>query len=455
MQKKSIFSKSFVHLIVLFITLVWALPTLGLLITSVRDPGDVADSGWWMLFASFKSPDEIVAEHNGDWVREEMDALVFAQIERFRPDFDMTPEDWAQQFQAELNTLLLPHLQESASPAGLEAVIDLHVYGREPTEDAPRLRPLAFDRLLGSLSGASPEDLTEEFIDQVVGRRLNRELTGLQVALAQVVEAPQQLGGFEVALRVISSPFTYRNYGVLFEENLDDAFINSWLISLPASILPIFAAALAAFAIAWMRFPGRRIVLVFMIIMLIVPLQLSFIPVLRAYKWIDVNIFEWMHANLSFLTPLLQAMDLEKWSGSLPAVWFVHSGYAMPLMIFLLYNFIVELPKELFESASIDGASTWQTFRKVVFPLALPGMAAAFIFQFLWVWNSLLVNLIYLGFGSKYQPLPLVVTDIGQFGQEWHKLTAAAFILIIVPMLIFFGLQRYFIRGLLGGSVKG
>lgn len=455
MQKKSVFSKSFIHLIVLFITVVWALPTLGLLITSVRDPGDVADSGWWTLFASFKSPDEIVAEHNGDWVREEMDALVYAQIEQFQPDFEVAPEDWSQQFQTELTALLLPQLQQDVAQASLDEAIALYVYGREPTEDAPRVRALAFDRLLGSLSGADPEGLTDEFTHQIVGRRLNRELTALQAELAYLVEAPQQLSGWDVAMRVISSPFTTRNYDVFEDENLDDAFWNSWIISVPASMFPIFFAALAAFAIAWMRFPGRRIVLIFMIIMLIVPLQLSFIPVLRAYKWIDVNIFEWMHANLSFLTPLLQAMDLEKWSGSLPAVWFVHSGYAMPLMIFLLYNFIVELPKELFESASIDGASTWQTFRKVVFPLALPGMAAAFIFQFLWVWNSLLVNLIYLGFGSKYQPLPLVVTDIGQFGQEWHKLTAAAFILIIVPMLIFFGLQRYFIRGLLGGSVKG
>jgi alpha-glucoside transport system permease protein len=307
MHFQKVFSKSFLHLIVLFITVIWFLPTLGLLITSFRNRGDVANSGWWEIFFEF---------------------------------WDLS---W----------------------------------------------------------------------------------------------------------------FTLQNYTQVWtDENLGAAFWNSIIISVPASIIPILIAAMAAFALAWMRFPGRRLILGFTVVMLIVPLQLTFVPVLQAYREVD-GVLAWFRDAFPFLVTLTDSMDLEKWSGSLPAIWFAHSGYAMPLMIFLIYNFIVELPEALFESASIDGANTWVTFWKIVFPLALPGMASALIFQFLWVWNSLLVNLIYVGFGSSYQPLPLVVTDIGQMGQDWEKLTAAAFVLIFVPMLVFFGLQRFFVRGLLGGSVKG
>ncbi|MFB6286147.1 MAG: carbohydrate ABC transporter permease [Candidatus Bipolaricaulia bacterium] len=233
------------------------------------------------------------------------------------------------------------------------------------------------------------------------------------------------------------SQFTLENYfNIIEDENLIQHFWNSVQISVPATVLPILIGSMAAYALAWMKFPGRRLALVFMVVMLVIPLHITFVPILRAYLGIE------------------DALPIQL-TGSIPGLFMAHTGYGLPLAVFLLFSFMLELPKELFESAAIDGANTWQAFWRIVFPLALPGMASIAIFQFIWVWNSLLVTLIFIQPGSPKAPLNVVVTQIGQMGQDWHNLTAAAFFLIIVPMIIFFSLQRYFVRGLLGGSVKG
>ena len=289
MDGTRILRRSFVHLILIFLTLMWFLPTLGLFITSFRDPAAIADSGWWTVLTQF----------------------------------------WE------------------------------------------------------------------------------------------------------------TSQYTLQNYINVWEgENMARNFWNSVKISIPSTVIPIIIASFAAFALAWMDFPGRRFLVIFTAAMLIVPLHLTFVPVIR------------MYLGFSELTGI-------KMMGEIHGLVLAHAGYAMPLAIYLIYNFMLELPRELFESAVIDGANTWQTFWRIVFPLSLPGMVSVAVFQFLWVWNSVLVTAMFIQFGSRNAPLQILLTDIGQMGREWQKLTAAAFILIIVPMLLFFALQRYFVRGLLGGSVKG
>ena len=226
--------------------------------------------------------------------------------------------------------------------------------------------------------------------------------------------------------------YTVRNYqSVIFEGGMGRAFLNSLIITIPATVIPILFAAFAAFAFAWMKFPGRNLLFMIVVGLMVVPLQMTFIPILSIFARIRV-------------------------AGTFPAIWLAHAGYGMPLMVYLLHNFMAGLPRDLFDSASIDGASTMQTFFKIVVPLSVPAIASVVIFQFLWVWNDLLVALIYLGGSPNVGPVTLRVANlVGSRGQNWEVLTAAAFVSMALPLVVFFSLQRYFVRGILAGSVKG
>lgn len=226
--------------------------------------------------------------------------------------------------------------------------------------------------------------------------------------------------------------FTLSNYqAVLFEQGMGQAFLNSLVIAVPATVIPIAIATFAAFALAWMEFPGRQLLFVITVGLLVVPLQMTLIPILRAYNAIGI-------------------------SGTYLAVWLAHSAYGLPLGVYLLRNYIGSLPRDLIEAAAVDGASYLKTFTRVVVPLSMPAIASFAVFQFLWVWNDLLVALVYLGGNESVAPVTLVLRNIvGDLGQAWFLLTAGAFISMLVPMAVFFALQRYFVRGLLAGSVKG
>lgn len=226
--------------------------------------------------------------------------------------------------------------------------------------------------------------------------------------------------------------YTLRNYEtVIGKVGMGRAFLNSLSISVPATIIPVMIAAFAAFAFAWMKFPGRQILFIIVVALLVVPLQMTFIPILRVFYRLRI-------------------------SGTFPGIWLAHTGYGLPLTVYLLHNFIGGLPSELFDSASIDGASPLQSFFRIVLPLSVPALASVIIFQFLWVWNDLLVALIYLGGTPKVAPVTLKVAGlVGSRGQDWEVLTAAAFVSMALPLIIFFSLQRYFVRGILAGSVKG
>jgi alpha-glucoside transport system permease protein len=230
---------------------------------------------------------------------------------------------------------------------------------------------------------------------------------------------------------------TLENYdAVINNANYDmgRAFLNSLIIAIPATIAPLFFAASAAYAFAWMRFPGRNILFVILVGMLIVPLQLTFIPVLRLFNNLGVT----NNPNFPYL-----------------GIWIAHTGYGLPYAIYLLRNYMGSLPREIFESAFLDGCSNWTAFFRLALPLSVPAIASLVIFQFLWVWNDLLVALIYLG-GGRYAPLTYALSGlVNSLGQDWQLLTAAAFVSMFLPLIVFLALQRFFVRGLLAGSVKG
>jgi alpha-glucoside transport system permease protein len=227
--------------------------------------------------------------------------------------------------------------------------------------------------------------------------------------------------------------FTLDNYQqVLFGgSGMATAFLNTLAVTIPAVVIPILIAAFAAYGFAWMQFPGRRVLFITVVALLVVPLQIALIPVLKAYLAINLN-------------------------GTFLSVWLAHAGFGLALATYLLYNYISQLPKDIIESAAIDGASHFTTFRRLILPLSVPALAAFAIFQFLWVWNDLLVAQTFLGTAQDVAVMTSrLVSMTGSRGQDWQLLTAGAFVSMIVPVLVFLSLQRYFVRGLLAGSVKG
>ncbi len=226
--------------------------------------------------------------------------------------------------------------------------------------------------------------------------------------------------------------YSLQNYAqVLTADGLGRALINSIAISIPATVMAVAIASIAAYGFAWMQFPGRQVLFVLLVGLLVVPLQMTLIPTLRVYT----------------------ALGL---SGTLPGIWLAHTGYGLPLGIYLLRNYMATLPQDLLEAAAIDGASHVNIFTRLILPLSLPAIASFAVFQFLWVWNDLLLALVYLGGTQDVAPLTLRLTNlVGYRGQDWHLLTAGAFVTMIVPLMVFFALQHYFVRGILAGSVKG
>lgn len=225
---------------------------------------------------------------------------------------------------------------------------------------------------------------------------------------------------------------TIQNYQtVITEQGIGQAFLNSIFITGPAVVIPVLIGSFAAYALAWMEFWGREVLFTAIVGLLVVPLQMTLIPILRVFDQIGL-------------------------AGTFPGVWLAHAGYGLPLTIYLLHNFIAGLPSDLFDSADVDGASELQKFTRIVLPLSTPAIASVVIFQFIWVWNDLLVALVYLGGSPSVAPLTVKLSNmVGTYGQNWELLTAAAFVSMLLPLAIFFSLQRYFVRGLTAGAVKG
>ncbi len=373
-------ARIFVHAAVLLIVLLWLLPTLGIFVTALRDKDQIVASGWWTAFAG--SSRTTAARLDG-------------------PD--------------------------KAKPDGANFVIS----GTLAIEGGGKIQSFGLRvQEPAAYKAGAPAALEN-------GETLTINSDGSY--------RYQKIGPFEadarakrVYLTVATPPqFTLDNYrNVLGGEGIGQSFINSLTVTIPATVIPILIAAFAAYALAWMEFPGRAVLIALVVGLIVVPLQMSLIPLLRIYNEI----------GQMFGVP----------SKTYPGIWLAHTAFGLPLAIYLLRNYIAGLPKEIIESARVDGASDFDIFVKIILPLSFPALASFAIFQFLWVWNDLLIAMVFLGTDKDHLVLTAALNALlGSRGGNWEILTASAFVTILIPLLVFFGLQRYLVRGLLAGSVKG
>ena len=370
----------FTHIALLFLVVLWTFPTAGLLISSLRDKDQLAVSGWWTALTSSVSQD-VVRLPTAD-----------AQLE----------EDGKFVIRGNL--------------FGDETNKRLSAFGT--AGDAPAATPAG-----GSMPMTGGGTITVESTGDYewVSDKKLEHTRGPRVFF--VAEIPPR--------------FTLDNYvEVLTSNGVFRSFINSFTVTIPATIIPILMAAFAAYALAWMRFPFRGVIVAVVVGLLVVPLQMSLIPLLSMYNGI---------------AHLFGAEDGKTYLG----IWLAHTAFGLPLAIYLLRNYMAGIPKDILESARIDGASHFKIFTGMILPLSFPALASFSIFQFLWVWNDLLVAMVFLGAQeSKLVLTGKLVSLLGSRGNNWEILTAGAFVTIVVPLIVFFSLQRYFVRGLLAGSVK-
>jgi alpha-glucoside transport system permease protein len=255
---------------------------------------------------------------------------------------------------------------------------------------------------------------------------------GLFITSWRPLDDAQSTGWWTIFTNPSTLDFTVQNYkeALTGPADLGRGFINSFAIALPATFIPLLVAAFAAYAFTFMSFPGRDVLFLVVVSLLVVPNYVAFAPVLKIYASADMN-------------------------GGFPAVWLAHIGFGMPLAIYILRNYMATLPRTVIESAKIDGASHYQTFFRLILPMSVPALASFAIFQFLWVWNDLIVALLFIGPGEN-EPITVAVTKLfGQQGQGWNLVTAGGFLSMLVPIAVFLSLQRFFVRGLTAGAVKG
>ncbi len=367
-------------LLLLFLCLIWTIPTAGLFISSLRDKDQLIISGWWTAL--------ITTERN----------------ERGRTG----PSD--AQFEREGEFVIAG----SFIPEGSSKSI------------------LSFGDQQNDLGAYQPG----ETLVRGDGKRFTLWEDG-SYEYVSAIPFDLQRGQRFFFVATIPPTFSLANYReVLTSEKIGQSFVNTFTVAIPATIIPILIAAFAAYAFSWMKFPGRQLIFVFVVGLLVVPLQMTLIPLLRMYNTLG------------------SVLGIE--AKSYIGIWLAHTGFGLPLAIYLLRNYMTSLPRDLIESAKIDGASHFQIFSKLLLPLSIPALASFAIFQFLWVWNDLLVALVFLGKRDDQIVLTSKLRELlGSRGENWEILTSSAFISIIVPLVVFFALQRYFVRGLLAGSVKG
>lgn len=368
-----------VHISVILLVVLWTLPTAGLLISSLRDKDQLAVSGWWTALST--SSQNLTGRA----------ASPEAQIER------------------DGKFVIAGNLLEGGNAK-------VSAFGFRP------LQPTAF-------AVGTPADIGD-------GQTLTVKDDGsYEIVSPTRMEGTRGQRIFYTA--AIPPRFTFDNYReVMRAEGIGASFINSLTVAIPATVIPILVAAFAAYALAWMKFPGRAILIAVVVGLLVVPLQMSLIPLLKLYNGVG-----------AFL-----GVPAKTYVG----IWLAHMGFGLPLAIYLLRNYMAGLPREIMESARVDGASDFDIFIKIILPLSFPALASFSIFQFLWTWNDLLVAMVFLGTGNNELVLTgRLVNLLGSRGGNWEILTASAFVTIIVPLIVFFTLQRYLVRGLLAGSVKG
>ena len=365
-----------VHLSVAFLVAIWLFPTVGLLVSSFRSADQIASSGWWSALSTQER-----------------------QVPPVRVSGDETEQGGS--------FVIAGSLFDGASTT----VTAWGTSSREPEAYEPGQSVDMGDGQ--TLTVSENGDFTLSGPESFEGARLPRIFT------------------------TASTPpdFTLDNYrNVLFSSTaaagVGQSFINTLTVAIPATIIPILIAAFAAYALAWMEFPGRALLIAAVVGLLVVPLQLALIPVLQLHNDIGIG------------------------KGYL-GVWLAHTGFGLPLAIYLLRNYMVGLPSDIIENARVDGATEFQIFTRIILPLSFPALASFAIFQFLWTWNDLLVALVFLGTDDQTLVLTArLVNLLGSRGGQWEILAASAFVSIAVPLVVFFAMQRYLVRGLLAGSVK-
>ncbi len=380
MKFKFNLSSIFSQLLLLFFVILWITPTFGLLISSFRDKDQLAISGWWTSLINTEVNE--IHRTKGKNEQSKENEVYFIRGNLFKEDkgkkilsFGVTSKN--------INAYMV----------GEKAVL------KDKSE-------------IVVFENGDYEWRSENEFKKKKGRR--------------------------IFITAKSPPsFTLDNYKeVLFEAGLGQAFLNTIAVALPATLIPLIICSFFAYSLTWMNFFGRDILLATIIASLVVPLQMSLIPILTIYN--DLGALFNIEAK------------------SFPGIWMAHTGFGLASTTFLLWNFMKSLPNEMLEAAKVDGASHYDTFVRIVIPLSIPAFASIFILQFLWVWNDLLVGLVFL---DKH-PSEIILTAklkelLGSYGENWEILTTGAFISMTVPLFIFFSLQRFFIRGLVAGSVKG
>ncbi len=397
-----LFNKLPIHLALIAICVMWLVPTLGVFVTSFREREAVRTTGWWTAFlpAAPEGAEEYstycAACHGEDGALIATANLADpAVLERF-PRSNRLLAALRQEVNGQ------PHVQDPALP-------------ENPNEALELLAPI-LDHMNDLAAGgeSSGVDLSfSNYADALVGYKGTQDyLTDCEQGVAST------LAKFECKFtRDLSHP-----------EGMGRAFINTAIVSIPSALLPILFAGFAAYAFAWMDFRGRQWLFAILVGLQIIPLQLALVPIAQLYS------------NVGLQSTFL-------------GIWLFHTGFGLPYAIYLMRNFLGSLPHEIFESVYIDGANHWTAFWRLAIPLSIPAIASLGIFQFLWIWNDFLVAKIFL---SSRPVLTVQITNlIDPRGGNWHILTGAAFLSFLVPMLVFFGLQRFFVRGMLAGSVKG
>lgn len=403
-------SRSLKHIVLALIVFIWVVPFVALVTTSLRSETASKTSGFWTAF----TPTELghrFGTHDGGEEFVVMTGNIFERLNKDKDSYLVSGD-----------------------------VISVFFKGRVPDPDNEgetilkrRLVPVGevMDVRGGEFVFEANGDFTWTFPEATAPRPKN-----LDVFIDQ-----DPVFGTDAFVEV------------MFEnENVPNALIASFIVTIPATIIPITIAAFAAYAFAWMSFPGRDWLFVVVVSLMVVPTQLAFLPILTGFS----GIASWATQMNEWLTDCEATRSCQVASKSFASLWITHTAFGLPLAIYLLRNYIVGLPKELLESARIDGANHLQIFTKMIVPLSVPALASFSIFQFLWVWNDLIVAL-YIGPNNANDlvfPIRLQ-KQLGTFKDQLHLLNASAVISMIVPVIVFLSMQRYFIRGLLAGSVKG